>query len=174
MGTNFYLRRIPTKERKSGLYKILSDVQSSLDQMKKMIDDNDYKAVTTMLDEFGTDFEKETEALEERVHLGKRSYGWQFLWQYYGGKYYDDNFESIKKFISQPGYEIIDEYGEIFTVDQFLNDEIGHIIYKTVDLFDLPSYHKYQREHGERVYQFGRSEEFTSKDGLRFCRCDFS
>ena len=68
MGTNFYARIIPTKKRK--------------EELKKMIDDNDFnavkKAVNTMYETFEP--QETTDEPTGVLHLGKRSAGWKFLW----------------------------------------------------------------------------------------------
>lgn len=42
---------------------------------------------------------------------------------------WSDNLESIKEFLSKDYIQIIDEYGEKFTFDQFWNNEIKDWIY---------------------------------------------
>ena len=173
MGTNFYAKRIPTKERKAKLYTLVYD-QMDVVKVVKMIDNGDFYAARNFINEFAESFEEEVERLEERIHLGKRSCGWQFLWHYHGGKYYKDNLESIKEFLSNPDIIIEDEYHETFTLDEFLNNEIGGIIYKTDDLWDLPAYYKHCREMGKNIYETGLDREFISDDGLRWTSDDFS
>ena len=63
------------------------------------------------------------DCIPERVHLGKRSHGWQFLWDFHDGRYFKANLESIKEFLKDK--IIVDEYGEVFSLDQFLNIEIA-------------------------------------------------
>lgn len=70
-----------------------------------------------------------SDIIPERVHLGKRSYGWQFLWDYHDGRYFKANLESIKKYLKDK--IIFDEYDEVFSLDQFLNEEIVDYLYNT-------------------------------------------
>ena len=56
-----------------------------------------------------------------RVHIGKRSAGWKFLFDYNGWKYYDHTEESIREFLGSC-YLIEDEYGDPLTVDEFWKD----------------------------------------------------
>jgi len=46
---------------------------------------------------------------EEEIHLGKASFGWQFSFQYNGGKYYK-NVKEMKEWLR--GRQIWDEYDE--------------------------------------------------------------
>ena len=173
MGTNFYAKRIPTRERKTKLYNLIYN-QMDVVKVVKMIDNGEFYAARNFINDFAESFEKEVERLEERIHLGKRSCGWQFLWHYHEGKYYKDNLESIKAFLSNPDIIIEDEYHKTFTLDEFLNDEIKGIIYKTDDLWDLPAYYNHCREIGEKIYETGLDREFISDDGLRWTSDDFS
>ena len=111
------------------------------------------------------DFLWDNRDLEQEIHLGKRSYGWQFLWDYHNGIYFQPTLESIKKFLSQDELVIYDEYGEKFTLDQFINEEVGSSLYKDKNHTDglgdpsLIDWHKY----------------YFTNDGLRFSKYeDFS
>lgn len=52
-----------------------------------------------------------------KIHLGKRSGGWVFLFNYNEGKYYTDK-NSLIEFLRQ--CEITSEYGQFYTIDEFL------------------------------------------------------
>lgn len=52
----------------------------------------------------------------EGIHLGKSSAGWQFCFQYNGGKYYK-NFKEMKDWLRDK--EIEDEYGATLSSDDF-------------------------------------------------------
>ena len=98
MGTNFYLKRRLNKQQK--------------EEIKKLIDsDGDYYEIVDKLYDC------------HPVHIGKRSCGWRFLWDCHYFEHFEPNEESIKKFL-QSG-QIVDEYKEEFTYDQFINEEIG-------------------------------------------------
>jgi hypothetical protein len=51
------------------------------------------------------------------VHLGKRSMGWKFCWNFHDNKYYS-NKEELIEFIKSG--RVVDEYGEEMLVDEFL------------------------------------------------------
>jgi hypothetical protein len=52
-----------------------------------------------------------------KIHIGKRSSGWKFLWNFQDGKYYT-NKEELLKFIRSG--RIVDEYGEIQNTEEFI------------------------------------------------------
>lgn len=69
MGTNYYARIIPTKERKKQLY--------------NAIETNNFRLAQTLFNEMFSSLELEWEnkkIIGGMVHLGKSSGGWKFLW----------------------------------------------------------------------------------------------
>ena len=52
-----------------------------------------------------------------RIHIGKRSSGWKFLWNFNDNKYYT-NKEELLTFIRSG--RIIDEYGEVQDTEEFI------------------------------------------------------
>jgi len=52
-----------------------------------------------------------------KVHLGKRSSGWKFCWNFHHGKYYS-NRESLLKYIRSG--RVVDEYGELQETEEFI------------------------------------------------------
>lgn len=109
MGTNFYLKKLPSKKRKKEL----------IDAIK-----NDDEEKTNLLyNELYVD---------NIIHLGKSSYGWQFLFNPNFKSVFDDNTldykleyiypltkKGIDKFIRQKGCIIIDEYNNIVSSEKF-------------------------------------------------------
>jgi hypothetical protein len=51
------------------------------------------------------------------IHLGKRSMGWKFCWNFHKDKYYNDK-ESLLEFIRSG--RIVNEYGEEINVEEFI------------------------------------------------------
>ena len=109
MGTNFYLRRKLSKQEK--------------DIAKELIDNDKYDEVRDIL--------------PNDVHIGKRSYGWRFLWNANDFKYFEPNIDSLMNFLKSG--DIYNEYGDYFTFDQFIKEEVGERIYKG---WDLAEYYK--------------------------------
>ena len=133
MGTNFYARIIPKKK----------DI------------DNTLKIIRNYL--IGISLKIDTDPIydmSEVIHLGKRSAGWQFLWQK-NDKYYQDNLKSIKEFLSRKDVIIYDEYGDKFTVDELFNKELKDWLYNDESHINLRQY-------------------YYTKDGLRFATGYFS
>jgi hypothetical protein len=52
-----------------------------------------------------------------RIHIGKRSGGWKFLWNFQDGKFYT-NKEELLKFIRSG--RVVDEYGELQDTEEFI------------------------------------------------------
>jgi len=52
------------------------------------------------------------------IHLGKRSGGWKFCWNFHNNKYYS-NKEELLSFIRSG--RVVDEYGEEQGVEEFIN-----------------------------------------------------
>ena len=69
MGTNYYLKRIPTKEEIAQCHKLLDE--------RKIEYDDVYKE-----EEYGAPYlEAVLEKITEKIHIGKKSLGWRFLFQ---------------------------------------------------------------------------------------------
>jgi hypothetical protein len=112
MGTNFY--RIPTE----------SEVLSRKQKLIEAINNLDLSASSV-----GDGFRVEIENSWERkncwddfvegtsIHLGKRSSGWKFCWNFNNNKYYS-NKEELLSFIRSG--RIIDEYGQEHDVEEFI------------------------------------------------------
>lgn len=162
MGTNFYAK-IKRKSRER---------DEILKRVKSYINENDFEPVDRIFKE-GVDTIK--------IHLGKRSAGWKFLFNANRGKYYELTKEGITKFVeSEASGKVEDEYGREFTIEDFWEDEIKNFLNKG---YDLESYY---HDHPEDIlpeycYDKGCSElvkynpnkygEFYN-DGLRFTTCD--
>jgi hypothetical protein len=52
-----------------------------------------------------------------KIHIGKRSSGWKFLWNFQDNKYYT-NKEELLKFIRSG--RVVDEYGELQDTEEFI------------------------------------------------------
>jgi hypothetical protein len=144
MGTNFYYK-IPLSKRE------IQDLKDSITEDPSLSTFEDLAAIYTD---------------KKVIHLGKRSYGWQFLWNYNDGDFYKDNLESIIKFLKEEGGWIENEYGDKFNVEQFFN-EIQDCLYKDENHCDAISYHLKHPE--EPCYEDPSKHEYQSS-GLRFSR----
>lgn len=163
MSTNYYIRKKMNRQQQDKLVDMI-------------IDRNLEEAKSYLNDEFG------------KIHLGKRSGGWEFRWNFNAGKYYTSGKELIDV-LKSGEYTILDEYDREYSFDAFWN-EISDWIKTSEDddLIDLAYFydsgmyggeHKYYekvetiKEYKEKynidVNDYG---EFHS-DGLRFTTSDF-
>lgn len=115
MGTNFYLRKKLSAQEK--------------ELAKQYIDEDKHEELKQLI--------------PEDIHIGKRSGGWKFLWDAHFFEYFEPTKESLLDWLHSG--QIIDEYGEEFTFEQFWNDEISGFLNKG---YDLESYYNtYPKEH---------------------------
>ena len=199
MGTNFYARILPKKERK--------------EKLKELIDSDDFSGINDLVGEmYSTVGEYNTNG--GVIHIGKRSAGWKFLWnpnwyEYDDGtydvknkkwipnpkikKWYDLTRESIYKFLRREDVRIFNEYGEEIAADDFIKDIEEWDSTPWVDgseKYDGESYEEHERNNGSysQYDRYGDEREKKWKklgfnptcynfysDGLRFSTAtDFS
>lgn len=132
MGTNFYAI-LPFKNRNK---KKFEELINKIEQSFKSATEYNLHEVAQEID----DLSKKIKHLGEdkKIHLGKRSYGWAFLWDHNNLKYYEPKLKSIKKFIDDNNAKIVDEYDIEYTWDEFINKEIGKFLHpsKAITTFD--------------------------------------
>ena len=157
MGTNIYLRKIVSKEE-------IEDTKRKLKYMAenvKIIDD--VRGVIEFLQD-------EYDRYEKDVHICKISYGWKLLFQA-NEHLYECTWKAMTDYIRQAidsgEWEMIDEYGNAYSLDDLKEDFEKH-----KDGFDNDSYDAYLRSKGKRLSVKGRID-FIS-DGLRWSHYDFS
>lgn len=156
MGTNIYLRKIVSKEDIEETKKILKDMTDRV----MSIDD---------LDDVISFLQVERDRHEKDIHICKISYGWQLLFQA-NENLYECTWKAMTDYIRQAidsgEWEMIDEYGDAYSLDDLKEDFEKH-----KDGFDQYSYDAYMRMKGE--YHDQGCIEFIS-DGLRWSHYDFS
>lgn len=157
MGTNYYF--IPKMSDK--------DVQDILLSAKKLAESKDYLDLDKL--------KHRINKVVTEIHLGKRSSGWQFLWNHNDLKYYNPNLKSIQKFLKETEGTIKDEYGEIYTYEQFfeeikdcLYEDDNHITGMVYDKKYMNSTHFFEKslEVGNIIYKSINGEFLINK--LRF------
>lgn len=155
MSTNFYLCHVPTVKEHIEMQELLAKKQ--YEELKNKIEESTH-----------------------RYHIGKRSYGWQFLFEagtgdlkpdddgYYGlNNPWSNNLQSLKEWLSKSEYIIQDEYGTFFTPEQFWNEEVGKSLYNDPDKYiNCEQYYKDKPRYFD-------NREFTSSDGLKFLMSEF-
>jgi hypothetical protein len=104
MSTNYY--RIPSVD---DLTKSLTKVKSKITTLLK---DNNFDYFL-----YEEEFSNMEDILPTKVHIGKYSDGWQFLWDHNDWKYFKDK-ESLLQYVAFG--TIIDEYGRYVSQEEFL------------------------------------------------------
>lgn len=94
MGTNFYIKKYMTPEQKK--------------EVIDAINNDQYDEARDIMNEV------------KDIHIGKRSAGWKFLWDANEFKYFEPTKESLIEWLKSG--QIIDEYNQEFTFDEFWND----------------------------------------------------
>ena len=156
MSTNYY--RVPSfSEMQVRREKLLAAVVCDLQMPTIHQHLNPYKH--TMWDEFREG---------SYIHLGKRSAGWRFLWNFHDNKYYHDA-GSLFEFI-RAGL-VIDEYGAMYTADEFIEMAMSW----------CPEGHIYNQEYVDQQRKanpgchYGQDRFDTVRENLVICSSvDFS
>ena len=101
MGTNFYCKRIPTQEQLNSIAKLVvsKQIDEAIDKLNEV---------------------------NEKIHICKRSCGWQVGFDHNNGEYYQPTRKSLEEFLSQPGMVIIDEYNNEYSYDEFWKEIDEH------------------------------------------------
>ena len=151
MGTNYY--RTPTinelETRRNRLMSRIRQMELTVESVSKdfTISDPNQFDNWSPWDEFSDSV---------KVHLGKRSMGWKFLWNFNDDKYFKDK-ESLFKFIRSG--RIVDEYGNEMNQEKFIDMALG---WGKEDGYDSESY---CLEYPERRTSWSKPERYV--DGLR-------
>lgn len=157
MSTNYYLKRIPTKEEIAQCHKLLDE---------RKIEDDD-----VLNEEYGTPYlEAIQEKITEKIHIGKKSCGWRFLFQIHKDLY-NKSIQSCIEFLkiqTETGaWRLIDEYGKTISIEDFES-----LVRDSLDQMTIEDYYeKYPEE--KRWESYGPPQE-VAKDGSRWWDVDFS
>jgi hypothetical protein len=163
MGTNYY--RIPPSKEMLERHQRLCDRVSRLDWVDVSLIGRGFATIKDERSDFEWDrLNPWDEFLQDtNIHLGKRSGGWKFCWNFNNNKYYS-NKEELLKFIRSG--RVVDEYGEQHDVEEFIKMalEWGEPDGLVVD----EKYRREQRAKGHGTYWMD-SERYDDKiiDGLR-------
>lgn len=174
MGTNYYARIIPTEDEKQKLIDAINDDNVSLvkELSQKLYGHRD-----------------EYTGKGNIIHLGKRSCGWKFLWnanvidiwnndtQSYQNEYvYPLTKKGIIDFLSRNDVVIYDEYGEWWSLEEFINmafnwckDGLDSKEYQTNPKYNAPVFYGDYERH-KKWKKIGYEVEYYDfySDGLRF------
>ena len=165
MGTNYY--RVPKSHEVVERMQKLNLRIRDLDLWSASEAQNKFRTIPSGEYQFLNPWEEFTEGLS--VHLGKRSTGWKFCWNFNDNAYYS-NKDGLLKFIRSG--RVVDEYGMEIDPEEFiemaLNWSPDGIVfdsdYEKKMLIKFPGYHSFGSEYydleidGLRV---SRSTEFS-------------
>lgn len=114
MGTNYY--RIPTEEemesRKVRLQKDINNMTMSPGDIER-----GFPFIDPFKESWETSNPWDIFRDGTSIHLGKRSSGWKFCWNFHKNKHYS-NKEELLSFIRSG--RVVDEYGEEWNVEEFI------------------------------------------------------
>jgi hypothetical protein len=115
MGTNYY--RIPKVDDVNRSYQKFMSRLQQMDRWDPSLILNGYRFIDDPEDEWSslTPWDEFTQDMS--IHLGKRSMGWKFCWNFHDGKYYT-NKEELLDFIRKG--KVVDEYGQTIEVEEFI------------------------------------------------------
>lgn len=156
MGTNYYLKRIPTQEE--------------IERTKKLLDQ---RKIESRFGYFGYDPEKDMSAqdmineMTKEIHIGKSSGGWQFVFRT-NDEYYNHTIKELYKFIEDSinsgKWEFKDEYGDNMILSSFKD--------MVKSKKNEWNYQTYRFEHPDS-YSYDNGSDFISEDGSWWCNVDF-
>jgi hypothetical protein len=112
MSTNYY--RIPKQKVVRDKYLELAEQVSSMDIFSPGQIYNEFRTIEKGFERWSP-WDNFIDGLN--IHIGKRSGGWKFLWNFQDGKFYT-NKEELLKFIRSG--RIVDEYGELQDTEEFI------------------------------------------------------
>lgn len=123
MGTNYY--RIPKEEELAKSLREYGDFETAFDLFKAIVSGE----VAIDVEDF-------------KIHIGKNSGGWRFLWNWNDGEYYNSK-EELLNFIRCGS--IYNEYGDLQDAEEFIDFALNK------EGWDDTEYIKQNPRHGARV-----------------------
>jgi hypothetical protein len=157
MGTNYY--RIPKSKEMTERYQKLHDRVARLDWINPSLIERNFSDIEDPKDSWSKLNPWDEFTYDMKIHLGKRSSGWKFIWNWNSNKFYNTK-EELFKFIRDG--RVVNEYGELMDTEEFIemalewNEENG---------WDIETYYK---ENPERRMSFTSNEKHEEYiDGLR-------
>jgi len=115
MGTNYY--RVPKVDEVNERYAKLHMRLQEMDRWDPSLIESDYRFIEDPEDEWSTISPWDEFVGGMNIHLGKRSGGWKFCWNFHNGKYYNTK-EELLNFIRKG--RVVNEYGGQIDVEEFI------------------------------------------------------
>jgi len=154
MGTNYY--RIPKTSETIERFQKLHASIAQLDPVSPIDSLNEFRVIKDPKDKRSTMSPWEVFVSGMSVHLGKRSAGWKFLWNWNSGKYYKTR-EQLLAYIRKG--RIVDEYGQLLDTEEFIEMALN---WNLSDGWDADAYLKEHPEHRSPWYS-EKSEEYIDE-----------
>lgn len=160
MGTNFY--RIPSvNELETRRNRLMARIRRM--ELSPSSVNSNFAIEKPEVFENWTPWDEFTDGL--KVHLGKRSMGWKFLWNFNNRQYWNDK-KTLVEFVRSG--RIVDEYGAEMDQDEFIEMAFS---WGQEDGYDMVTYYL---QHPELRRPWDKKEELYV-DGLRVSEStDFS
>lgn len=148
--------------------------------VKKVSNEKKKLMIELLMEDKYDDFDELYNSELKKIHIGKSSCGWKFLFNYNHFKFYEPTKESINNFLSNEDVTIYNEYGDKISIDKFWE----MVDLKKGGIDNKEYYSKYDKTFPymmleesipiELLKYNAECYEFYS-DGLRFSTsCDFS
>lgn len=167
MGTNYY--RVPKSSEVVKRSQTLKSAIEDLDLWSAKEAKNEFRSIPSGISEYLMLSPWDEFKNELSVHLGKRSGGWKFCWNFNGNKYYS-NKKELLKFINSG--RVIDEYGMEISSKEFIQMALEWCPDGVV--FDAEYVKKMQKKF-PKYMAFGPEYYDLEIDGLRVSKSsDFS
>jgi hypothetical protein len=115
MGTNYY--RVPKVSEINSRYQKLTRRLQEMDMWNPSLIEDGYRFIENPEDEWSRLSPWDEFTNGTSIHLGKRSMGWKFCWNFNNNKYYS-NKEELLDFIRNG--RVVDEYGSPMEVEEFI------------------------------------------------------
>lgn len=135
MGTNFYCKRIPTQDQLNSIAGLV--VNEKIDEAIERLHE-----------------------VNKKIHICKRSCGWQIGFDHNNGEYYQPTRKSLEEFLSQPDIIIFDENENEYTCEEFWK-EIDEHNENPRNKWDSK---KYMQEQNEPSWSICRSDIYKVKE----------
>jgi len=115
MGTNYY--RVPKSDDVNTRFQKFYVRLQELDRWDPSMIESGYRFIENPEDEWSnmTPWDELMNGMS--IHLGKRSMGWKFCWNFHNGKFYNTK-EELLNFIRKG--RVVDEYGSVIDVEEFI------------------------------------------------------
>jgi hypothetical protein len=115
MGTNYY--RVPKIAEINSKYQKLHLRLQEMNIWDPSLIERNYSFINNPEDEWSVLNPWDEFVKDINIHLGKRSGGWKFCWNFHNGKYYKTK-DELLDFIRKG--RVVNEYGEEIDVEEFI------------------------------------------------------